>query len=245
MALADFAQPALLGIAGPGCPVPPLELLSCVCGVDFLRARRRVHAGGADLGAKPCSVSDSGLGNVGDPGLGAVACLSGIDLQFGNRLYPSVLIYDFNVRTAFIDGIARHGLPATNPLFFPGHSVPLRYHYFWFISCALVDRLGGSWVNARQVLIASDVWCGWALMAIVVAYLRFFHPAGERGIGTRAKWGIALLAIAGLDILPNLLFAAVYSVSGAGLVFASSEWWNNPVTGFPTPCCGWRITSRR
>jgi hypothetical protein len=120
-----------------------------------------------------------------------------------------------------------------NPLFFPGHSVPLRYHYFWFIPCALVDRLGGPWVNARQALIASDVWCGWALMAIVVAYLRFFHPAGERGIGTRAKWGVALLAIAGLDILPNLLFAAVYAVSGAGLVFASSEWWNNPVTGFP------------
>ncbi|MGD1092285.1 MAG: hypothetical protein ABSB35_09860, partial [Bryobacteraceae bacterium] len=120
-------------------------------------------------------------------GWAAAAWLSGIDLQFGNRLYPSVLIYDFNIRTAFIDGIARHGLPAMNPLFFPGHSVPLRYHYFWFIPCALVDRLGGPWVNARQALIASDVWCGWALMAIVVAYLRFFHPAGERGIGTRAK----------------------------------------------------------
>src|SRR5579862_5534239 len=59
----------------------------------------------------------------------AIVWLSGIDLQFGNRLYTSVLAYDFNLRTAFISGIARDGLPAQNPLFFPGHAQPLRYHY--------------------------------------------------------------------------------------------------------------------
>jgi len=63
----------------------------------------------------------------------AIAWASGIDLQFGNRLFPSVLAYDYNLRTAVIDGITRFGMPAKNPLYFPGHFEPLRYHYFWFL----------------------------------------------------------------------------------------------------------------
>ena len=163
----------------------------------------------------------------------AIVWLSGIDLQVGNRLFPSVLVYDFNLRSALIDSITRLGLPATNPLYFPGHSVLLRYHYFWFLPCSLVDRLGGSIVSARHTLIASDVWCGWALMAVVPLALRYLHPAGERALERRTKWAILLLAIAGLDVVPNLLFDAIFSTTGAGLVFPSSEWWNNPVTGFP------------
>ncbi len=163
----------------------------------------------------------------------AIVWASGIDLQIGNRLFPSVLIYDYNVRSAMIDGITKLGVPAKNALYFPGHLELLRYHYFWFLPCALVERAGGSIISARQALIASDVWCGWALMSVVVLALRYLHPAGERGLDRRAKWAILLLAIAGLDIIPNLLFDIVFSTTGAGLVFASSEWWNNPVTGFP------------
>src|SRR5262249_36353003 len=132
--------------------------------------------------------------------------LSAADLRVGERLYPSVFVYDWNLRTAFIDGIARRGFPVLNPLFFPGHPVLLRYHYFWFIACALVDRLGGAVVGARHTLVASDVWCGWTVMAVVALYLRFFHPAGVRGLSKRLQWGIGILAIAGLDLLPNLFF---------------------------------------
>ncbi len=164
----------------------------------------------------------------------AIVWASGIDLQIGNRLFPSVLAYDYNVRSAVIDGITRLGVPAKNPFYFPDHFEPLRYHYFWFLPCSLVERAGGSIVSARQALIASDVWCGWALMAVVLLALRYLHPAGERGLNRRAKWAILMLAVAGLDIIPNLIFAAIFSTTGAGLVFASSEWWNNQVTGFPT-----------
>ena len=162
-----------------------------------------------------------------------VACLSGIDLQFENRLYPSVITYDLNLRTALVDGIARDGLPARNPLFYPGQAQPLRYHYFWLIPCALVDLLGGKWVNARHALLASNVWCGWALMALVGLYLRYFHPAGERNIAKRAKWGIVILAVAGLDIVPNLFMDIVYALTRSGTVYASSEWWSTPVMGLP------------
>ncbi|HEV2202228.1 MAG TPA: hypothetical protein VGR73_20610 [Bryobacteraceae bacterium] len=162
-----------------------------------------------------------------------VVWFSGVDLQFGDRLYPSVLSYDFTLRTAVISGLARNGLPARNPLFFPGHAQPLRYHYFWLIPCALVELLGGKSVNARQALAASDAWCGWALMATIALYSRFFHPAGERGLEKRVKWGVAMLAVAGLDILPNLGYDIQYGFLKQGPVYATLEWWNNQVTAFP------------
>jgi hypothetical protein len=162
-----------------------------------------------------------------------VVWLSGIDLQFGDRLYPPVFAYDLNLRTEVIHGLSLRGLPAVNPLFFPGHAVPLRYHYFWFLPCAMVERLGGGLLNARHTLIAADAWCGWALMAIVVLYLRHFHPAGDRKLHARAKWGIAMLAVAGLDILPNLFLDIANHFTGKWFVFCSAEWWNSPVTAFP------------
>ena len=54
---------------------------------------------------------------------------------------------------------------------------------------------------------------------------------------------ILLLAIAGLDIIPNLIFDAVFSFTGAGTVYASSEWWNNQGQDFRMRFCGSRITS--
>jgi hypothetical protein len=162
-----------------------------------------------------------------------VAILSGVDVQWGSRLYPSVLIYDYNVRAALIDGISRQGLPAINPLFYPGHFVPLRYHYFWFIPCSLVSQLSGGLVAPRQALIASDVWCGWALVALLLLYLRYFHKGGDP-LGKRGKWACLLLAAAGLDVIPNALAAAVRWTTSRGFVYASAEWWNTPpVTGYP------------
>jgi len=166
----------------------------------------------------------------------AIVWGSGIDLQIGNRLYPPVLAYDFNLRTALLDGLARHGLPAVSPLFYPGHLVPLRYHYFWFIPIALVHRLGGAIVGSRQALIAGDVLCGWALMATVVLYLRFFNTAPGhlgRSLEQRAKWGIGLLAVGGLALLPNLFYDIANHFTGGWFVYSSAEWWNNQVDAFP------------
>jgi len=161
-----------------------------------------------------------------------VAVLSGVDVQWGSRLYPSVLIYDYNVRAALIDGISRQGLPAINPLFYPGHFVPLRYHYFWFIPCSMVSQMSGGLIGPRQALIASDVWCGWALIAIVLLCLRYFHE-GSDALGKSGKWACLLLAAAGLDVIPNALAALVRWTTGSGVIYASAEWWNNPVTGYP------------
>jgi hypothetical protein len=161
-----------------------------------------------------------------------IVVLSGIDLQWGNRLYPSVLAFDFNVRVGIIEGITRNGLPAVNPFFYPGHFVSLRYHYFWFIGCSFVEQLGRGWVSARHSLIASDIWCGWGLMATVALYLRYFHPKAEQALWRRLAWGLGLLAVGGLDIIPNLVLYSFYWVHHAGWTPQTLEMWNESVTPF-------------
>jgi hypothetical protein len=151
----------------------------------------------------------------------AVGLFSLIDLQIKDRLYYSVVSYDYSLRTAIVSSISRTGIPPANPYFFPGHGIPLRYHYFWLIPCSLVNLLGGSWVSARQAIIGGTLWCGVGLIAIVPLYLRFFHPEGARRIYARSLTGIGLLAVTGLDVIPNLLRDL------AGLPLPDPEWWNN------------------
>ena len=104
----------------------------------------------------------------------AIAVFSLIDLQIGSRAWYPSAAFDYAVRTQFIHSIAANGIPAANPFFFPGHAVPLRYHYFWLLLCAFVDLAGGPIVTARHAWIAGTVWCGFGLMAMVALYFRLF-----------------------------------------------------------------------
>ena len=159
----------------------------------------------------------------------ALGLLSLIDLQLGNRLYFPVIGYDYALRTPIVASIAHTGIPPANPMFFPSHhAVPLRYHYFWLIPCALVDLLGGTLVSARQANIGGTLWCGLALMGIVAAFLRFVHPSGPARIHRRVMIGIGLLCVTGLDILPNLLLDSLHHP------LADPEWWNEQVSAWIT-----------
>jgi len=151
-----------------------------------------------------------------------MVCL--VDLQIGNRLYFPTVSYDYMLRTAITSSLTRSGVPPDNPYFFPGRAFPLRYHYFWFLSCSLVDRLGGSLIAARQAVIAGTLWCGIGLMAMVPLYLRFFQSKGAANLEKRTIAGIALLAVTGLDIMPTAILGAL-----RGGVIVSIEWWNETV----------------
>jgi hypothetical protein len=149
-----------------------------------------------------------------------------IDLQFGGRLYFSIVAYDHSARTAITAAIARSGMPPHNPYFFAGGYFPLRYHYFWMILCSLVQRIGGDAISARQAINAGTIWSGIGLMSLAPLYLRFFDPQGSARLPRRAAIGVALFAVTGLDILPNLLLA------GGGNVLPEMEWWNNQVASW-------------
>jgi hypothetical protein len=149
-----------------------------------------------------------------------------VDVGVGNHLYLSVTVYDHALRTTFVDAVMRTGVPPVNPLYWPGHAAPMRYYYFWYVLTAVAARLGG--VTARQAIVASVVWAGFGLAAIVALYCRHFLSESDSHLSRRGRrdWSrfavaIALLTVTGLDILPAI----------AKMIFrlptdADMEWWS-------------------
>ena len=161
----------------------------------------------------------------------AIAMFSLIDLEIAHRAWYPSAAWDYSIRTQFIHSISASGTPPASPFFFPGHAVPLRYHYFWLQLCAMVDLAGGPLVTARHAWIAGTVWCGFGLMATVALYFRLFFYRGPETFRRRATLGILLLAVTGLDILPQAVLW-ILQLAGAHAVRPSGEWWNEQVDGF-------------
>lgn len=155
-----------------------------------------------------------------------IALFSLVDLQLGNRLYFSATAYDHSVRTAITDAISRTGVKPENPFYFLGSPAPLRYHYFWFIACSLVERYGGHIVNSRLAIIASAVWSGWAFAAVIPLFLRFVFGMAGYTLRRTATIALSLTAVTGLDILPTLYYWT------RGVVYPDMEWWNNQITSW-------------
>ncbi len=148
-----------------------------------------------------------------------------VDVGFGNHLLLSVTVYDHALRSAFVDAVMRTGVPPANPLYWPGHAAPMRYYYFWYVVTAVVAKIAG--VTARQAFIASVVWAGFGLAAIVALFCRHFLEASEAGVGLlRRRWSrgalaLGLLAVTGLDILPAIAKAIFRLPADADM-----EWWS-------------------
>ena len=147
------------------------------------------------------------------------ACL--VDLQIGNRLYVPITSFDYMLRTAITSAVERTGVPPLNPYFYAGHGFILRYHYFWYMLCGLVGRMGRPFVTARIAVIAGTLWSGIALVSVVALYT---HLSGGRKPDRRMLIAVGLLSVTGLDIVP---LAIRFLLSGR--FDASSEWWNEPV----------------
>src|ERR1035437_9041913 len=131
----------------------------------------------------------------------AFVLFSLVDLQIGHKLYFSVAEDDQAYRVAFKGSVLRTGVPPANPLYFPGHAQPMRYYYFWYVVCAMAARIGH--VTARQAFIASSVWAGLGMAAILGLYVR--HCLGAvQGARRQILIAIALLAVTGADLLPAI-----------------------------------------
>ena len=150
-----------------------------------------------------------------------------VDIGVGSRLYFSVTVFDHALRTAFVDAVLRTGVPPANPLFWPGHAVPMRYYYFWYVLTAVAARLGSA--TARQAMIASVVWSGFGLAAALQLYCRNFLGVGSQpdsGANIVKRWprlavALGLLAVTGLDILPVLVKALLRMPTDGDM-----EWWS-------------------
>ncbi|MCX6065052.1 MAG: hypothetical protein NT121_04765 [Chloroflexi bacterium] len=167
-------------------------------------------------------------------GWGILALFSLVDLQLGSRLYETVSAQDTTTRASIIDAISRTGVPPTNPGYYPGQPVPLTFlYYFWYVLASLVDQAGGVLVTARQAMIASVIWCGFALMALIAVYTRLRSNRSAPQIWKLALTGIGLLAVSGLDFLPAS-FIMYISRSATGTVWLGGdiEHWNEQITAW-------------
>lgn len=160
--------------------------------------------------------------------------LSLVDIQWGHRLYHTVVSLDFATRVTLVNAITRTGVPPVNPSYFPGH---LEYitslYYFWYILCSVIDQIGGKYVDSRSALIAGDVWCGLALMAIVSFYLKLRNRNSGEHAWKTALLGISLLTISGVDVIPALISMVVSRVSFGYMWPAGDiEHWNEQITAW-------------
>ncbi len=151
------------------------------------------------------------------------ALLMLVDFQVGHRLFFSVAIADQSYRIAFTDAVVRTGVPPANPLYFSGHPAPMAYYYFWYVLAAAVVPFAH--VSTRQSFIASSIWAGLGLLALVRLYAtHFFRWPRQR------QWlAVGLLAVTGADLLPSLGNAVLQpSLNG------DIEWWSvDPIDAWP------------
>src|SRR5271157_1061484 len=163
----------------------------------------------------------------------AVALLSLVDVQFGRKDYYPIPARDAALRTAFTHSLAQ-SIPPHNPFFFPGHEAPLRYHYFWMIPGALVERAGGGAVGPQHAWFGGAAWCGVGIMAMLALSFRIFFYRGPAGFRRRALTGILLLLVTGLDIIPASMGWILQGMGMERAVIPSIDWWNEQVDGFPS-----------
>ena len=152
-----------------------------------------------------------------------IAIASLADLQVKQRLYFSVPAYDYSLRTA-ITAEAAKTIPPTNPFFASTPPVPLKYHYFWMLICALPVRLAH--LSARHAMYGGTVWAGVILMSLIAVCIKFFLRAREN-IERKVLIGCGLLLVTGLDILPTL-----YMYFRQDWISADMEWWDVQITSW-------------
>jgi hypothetical protein len=152
-----------------------------------------------------------------------------LDLRIGDGVYINWASIDHSFRTSLIQAIRNTNvLPTSNPFFSPGHPVPFRYHYFWFMLAAFVEVVGGGFIGARDALFASIVWCGLAIVAVVSLFL-----PGQEGtnlaLWRRRTWLAAgLMSITGLDLIPDGLITLIVCQARRRffMPFGDFEFWN-------------------
>ncbi len=164
----------------------------------------------------------------------SLSILSLVDLQWGDRLYNNVVSLDFATRATLINAITRTGVPPVNPSYFPGSPEYITsLYYFWYVFCSVIDQLGGDFVDARMALIAGDIWCGLALMTLIAFYIRMRSNATGESVRKMAIFGISLLMVSGLDIIPaSLLMFATRISYGFMWPYGDIEHWNEQITAW-------------
>ena len=157
-----------------------------------------------------------------------------VDYEIDGQLFRALMTYDYVKHTAVTNAIARTGVPPVNPSFFPSEPVSLFYYYFWFLICSLVDILGGAFISSRHAVLGSIMWGEVSLLLILLIYLKRQGTSLVAGLLPKHyKWGLLLLLVTGLDIIPALSgYVIQLNNEYANVLAPSIEWWNEQVSSW-------------
>ena len=98
-----------------------------------------------------------------------------VDFQVGEKLYPSLMMLDHSAKVAIADTLDRTGLPPTNSTFYPGHTVPVFYHYYWTMLCELASAVCGRAHDTRTAVLAGIIWAGVVFINGIGLGARYFQ----------------------------------------------------------------------
>lgn len=147
-----------------------------------------------------------------------------IDIQIGHSLYSSMAIFDYSLKVGVADAIARTGIPPGNPSIFPGHLVPIYYHYYWTLLCTVVSTICGSPNNTRCAVLAGLIWTGLAFITCLTFSCRYFKSSKVPN-SQMTFFCLALIAVSNLYALIsaplNILRLGSYKVP----CVPAMNWW--------------------
>ncbi len=153
-----------------------------------------------------------------------LAVLSLIDLQSNHQLFMSLTIFDHGPRVNWTESILRTGVPPANPFYFYEHPANMRYYYFWNVVCAAIARM--SYLPVRAVYVASCVWGGFILAAIIGLYLKYFLAVGAR-LRKQFLLTISLLGVSGFGSMV-IIWRTIYRHGG----LPGAPWANDPLNNW-------------
>ncbi|HEU5457246.1 MAG TPA: hypothetical protein VFU68_01380, partial [Terracidiphilus sp.] len=139
----------------------------------------------------------------------ALVVLSLVDLEWGQRLYMNVAMLDQCFRIDWTESVLRTGVPPVNPMYWFRHAATMRNYYFWYVLCATVARMAQ--LPVRAVFLASSVWSGFALTALIGLYLKHFLQVGAR-LRKQFLQALLLMTVTGLDLLLIVWMLLAYHV---------------------------------
>jgi hypothetical protein len=148
----------------------------------------------------------------------ALALVSLVDWQKGDKLYITYAAYDHSIRVMMVDAVARTGVPPRNPLFYMSGAPVLRYYYYWYVLCAFPVHLAG--ISPRASFNGSVFWSGFALAALIPLYLKHFSCEQQR-LRLKSLVGIGLLLVTGYDLFPFIWLSR-----RLGALWGDTEWWD-------------------
>jgi hypothetical protein len=152
-----------------------------------------------------------------------VVAASYVDFDYDGRMNQSLLIIDLVKHSAIINTIATTGLPLNDAFFLRPETAG--YYYYFYITGAAIDHLGGAWIDSRMAFASSVFITGVSfpvLLWVIARQANWITPDGHRKF---LNLCIGLCLISGLDLIAALV------LSGPRHGFDGQiDWWDDEIS---------------